>query len=247
MESIILLIVLTIISGFFAMSEMALTSARKIRLEISAKKGNRGAQSALALANAPNKFLSTSQIGITLVSIVVGIVGGEAYADRIAKIIETYFHLGAYYSNLIAVGLNVVIVGFITIAFGEMIPKRIGMSKPETVAEYIALPMTFMMRVTQPFVFFLSKTTDLFMRLFNIKNDESRVTEEEIKAIIDEGANAGTIEEIEQDIVENVFHLGDKRVGTLMTHRADIVWLDINDSVDFNLSKIQLDLLMKLL
>ncbi len=239
MESIILLVVLTIISGFFAMSEMALTSARKIRLEISAKKGVRGAKAALALANAPNKFLSTSQIGITLVSIVVGIVGGEAYADRISKVIETYFHLGAYYSNLFAVIINVFLVGFITIAFGEMIPKRIGMSKPETVAEYIAMPMTFMMRVTQPFVFFLSKTTDLFMRLFNIKNDESRVTEEEIKAIIDEGANAGTIEEIEQDIVENVFHLGDKRVGALMTHRADIIWLDIKESLEDNLIKIQ--------
>lgn len=238
MESIILLIVLTLISGFFAMSEMALTSARKIRLEISAKKGIRGAKSALALANAPNKFLSTSQIGITLVSIVVGIVGGEAYADRIGKFIETYFHLGVY-SNPIAVVLNVILVGFFTIAFGEMLPKRIGMSKPESVSELVALPMTIVLRITQPFVWLLSKTTDLFIRLFNIKMDESRVTEEEIKAIIDEGATAGTIEEIEQDIVENVFHLGDKRVGALMTHRADIIWLDINESLEDNLIKIQ--------
>ena len=238
MESIILLIVLTLISGFFAMSEMALTSARKIRLEISAKKGIRGAKSELALANAPNKFLSTSQIGITLVSIVVGIVGGEAYADRIGKFIETYFHLGVY-SNPIAVVLNVILVGFFTIAFGEMLPKRIGMSKPESVSELVALPMTIVLRITQPFVWLLSKTTDLFIRLFNIKTDESRVTEEEIKAIIDEGATAGTIEEIEQDIVENVFHLGDKRVGALMTHRADIIWLDINESLEDNLIKIQ--------
>lgn len=238
MESILLLIVLTLISGFFAMSEMALTSARKIRLEISAKKGIRGAKSALSLANTPNKFLSTSQIGITLVSIVVGIVGGEAYADRISKFIETYFHLGVY-SNSIAVVLNVILVGFFTIAFGEMLPKRIGMSRPEAVSELVALPMTIVLRITQPFVWLLSKTTDLFIRLLNIKPDESRVTEEEIKAIIDEGATAGTIEEIEQDIVENVFHLGDKRVGALMTHRADIIWLDINESLEDNLIKIQ--------
>jgi putative hemolysin len=220
------------------MSEIALTSSKKIRLEIDAKKGKRSAILALALASHPNKFLSTVQIGITIINIVLGIVGGEAYAEKIAPLFKSIPFVGDY-AYQIATVINIIFIGFISIVFGEMIPKRIGLSKPETIAKLVALPMTGFLRMTRPFVWLLSITTDIFMRLLGIKMDDAKVTEEEIKAIIDEGATAGTIEEIEQDIVENVFHLGDKRVGTLMTNRTDIVWLDVHESIEYNLEIMQ--------
>ena len=220
------------------MAEIALSSSRKVRLEMAAKRGNSGAKAALSLLHLPNTFLSTGQIGITLVSITIGIIGGEAYAHIISPYIEGIPYIGIY-AHEIATGINVLFVAFITIVFGEMIPKRIGLAKPETVAQIVAIPMLWISRIAQPFVWLLSRTTELFIRLLGIKTDTSKVTEEEIKAIIDEGATAGTIDEIEQDIVENVFHLGDKKVGALMTHRSDIIWLDANDSNEDNLIKIQ--------
>jgi putative hemolysin len=238
MDSFILLLILTFINGIFSMSEIALSSVRKVRLELAAKKGHNSAKKALALANAPNKYLSTVQIGITLISITIGIVGGEAYAEKISPFIKDVPFIGVY-ANEIAKVLNLLFVAFISIAFGEMIPKRIGLSKPEAIAQLVAIPMSWLASLTRPFGWALSRTTELFMRLLGIKMDESKVTEEEIKAIIDEGATAGTIEEIEQDIVENVFHLGDKKVGTLMTNRNDIAWLDVNDSYEENLVVIQ--------
>lgn len=238
MNSFLLLIILTAISGLFSMSEIALSTARKVRLEMAAKRGNSGAKAALALIQIPNIFLSTGQIGITLVSIVIGIIGGEAYAEYIALYIREIPLIGIY-AHEIAWVINVLLVAFVTIVFGEMIPKRIGLSKPETVSQYVAIPFFWVSRIALPFVWLLSRTTELFIRLLGINTDMSKVTEEEIKAIIDEGATAGTIEEIEQDIVENVFHLGDKKVGSLMSHRSDIVWLDTNDTNEENLAIIQ--------
>ncbi len=238
MNSFLLLIILTVISGLFSMSEIALSTARKVRLEMAAKRGKSGAKAALALIQIPNIFLSTGQIGITLVSIVIGIISGEAYVENIAQYIRNIPFMGIY-AHEIAWVINVLLVAFVTIVFGEMIPKRIGLSKPETVSQYIAIPFLWVSRLARPFVWLLSRTTELFIRLLGIKIDNSKVTEEEIKAIIDEGATAGTIEEIEQDIVENVFHLGDKKVGSLMSHRSDIVWIDIKDTNEENLAKIQ--------
>jgi putative hemolysin len=238
MASLILLIILTILTGFFTMSEIALASVRKVRLEMAAKKGSSGAKVALSLVNSPNRYFSTVQIGITVISLVLGLVGGEAYADEIAPYIQQIPFVGTHALE-IAKAINIIFVAFITIAFGEMIPKRIGMANPEAVAQYVAIPLNWISTVSRPFGWLLSKTTELFMRLLNVKMDESKITEEEIKAIIDEGATAGTIEEIEQDIVENVFHLGDKKVGTLMTNRSDIVWLDANETYDENLATIE--------
>ena len=238
MASLILLVVLTIFTGFFSMSEIALASSRKVRLEMAAKKGSAGAKAALALVHAPNRYFSTGQIGITVISLVLGLVGGEAYAEDIAPYIEKIPFVGTHALEIAKV-LNIIFVAYISIAFGEMIPKRIGMANPEAVAQLIAIPLNWMATICRPFGWLLSKTTELFMRLLNVKRDESKITEEEIKAIIDEGATAGTIEEIEQDIVENVFHLGDKKVGTLMTNRSDIVWLDANGSYEENLAIIE--------
>ena len=240
MEIFLLLLALIIISGLFVMSETALITARKARLDLAAKKGSLGAKAALALTSTPNKFLSTSQIGITLVSIIIGAVGGEEYAHKISPFFENIPYVDKY-AIYIGKAINFIIIGYVTIAFGEMIPKRIGMSNPETVAKNVAIPMTWVSKIMRPFIWALSKTTDVAMRVFGIKMDESKVTEEEIKAIIDEGATAGTIEEIEQDIVENVFHLGDKKVGTLMTNRSDVVWVDLRESLETNLQKVQIN------
>jgi putative hemolysin len=220
------------------MSEIALASARKVRLEMAAKKGSSGAKVALGLVNAPNRYFSTVQIGITVITLILGRVGGEAYAEDIAPYIEKIPFVGEH-AKVIAEAINIIFVAFITIAFGEMIPKRIGMANPETVARLVAIPLDWISTIIRPFGWLLSKVTELFMRLLNVKMDDSKITEEEIKAIIDEGATAGTIEEIEQDIVENVFHLGDKKVGTLMTNRSDIIWLDANDTYEENLTTIE--------
>ena len=140
MNSLILLIILTLVSGFFVMSELALTSARKIRLEILAKKGHSGAKAAFALAHSPNKFLSATQIGITLITLVMGVVGGEAYAEKIAPYLEPLPYIGVY-AHQIASAINIIFVAYITIVFGEMIPKRIALSKPEVISQLVALPM----------------------------------------------------------------------------------------------------------
>ena len=239
MEIFLLLLVLIVVSGLFVTSETALITARKTRLEIAAKKGHTGARAALNLTSTPNKFLSTSQIGITLVTIVIGAVGGEEYAEKIEPFIEKIPFVG-HYSVIISKIINVFFISYLTIAFGEMIPKRLGMSKPEVISQIVAIPMTWVSIMMRPFVWLVSKTTEFAMRILGIKRDESKVTEEEIKAIIDEGATAGTIEEIEQDIVENVFHLGDKKVSALMTNRSDIIWIDVDDVVESNLTKMQL-------
>ncbi len=238
MNSFLLLLLLTLISGLFAMTEIALSSSRRVRLELSAKRGSRGAKAALALIHIPNVYLSIGQIGITLVTLAIGIVGGEAYAEKMAPYIEQIPIVGVY-AHQIAYVLNILFVAFISIAFGEMIPKRIGLSKPEAVAEIMAIPFLWISRIGRPFVWLLSRVTEAFMNLLGIKMDSSKVTEEEIKAMIDEGATTGAIEEIEQDIVENVFHLGDKKVSSLMSHRSDIVWLDVNEPNEVNLAKIQ--------
>jgi putative hemolysin len=239
MDLFLLLLLLILISGLFVMSETALITARKARLEIAAKKGHTGARAALSLTSQPNKFLSTTQIGITLVTLVIGAVGGEEYAHKIAPYFEELPYFTKDSALILAKFINVFFIGYLTIAFGEMIPKRIGMSKPESVSQIVSIPMSWVALLMRPLVWLLSLTTDISMRVLGIKRDESKVTEEEIKAIIDEGANAGTIEEIEQDIVENVFHLGDKKVGTLMTNRSDIVWIDVDDALESNLTKMQ--------
>ncbi len=234
---IITIFILILINGLFSMSEIAVVSSRKARLEIHARRGKIGAMRALSLANNPNRFLSTVQIGITLVSVLTGIYGGASLSGPLAAKLMLIPAI-APYANSAAVGIVVVVITFFSLVFGELIPKRIGMSSPEKIAENIATPMLFLAKVTSPFIWLLTSTTELFTRILGVTPDESKVTEEEIRAIIDEGATAGTIDEIEQDIVERVFHLGDKRVSSLMTPRPDIVWLDINDQKEVNLNRI---------
>lgn len=226
---IFILLGLFILNGLFSMSEIALVSARKARLEAQANKGNKAAKDALDLANNPDTFLSTVQIGITLIGIFTGIYSGEKLTDDFTAFLGQFPPL-APYSKGLATTLIVIVVTYFSLILGELVPKRLGMSRPEAIAKRMAKPMRVLSIITYPFIWLLSKSSTIFVRLFRIKASDNQVTEEEIKAIISEGTEHGAIEEAEQEIIERVFHLGDRNITSLMTHRSDIIWFDMEDT-----------------
>ena len=232
MAAVFITFLLILLNALFVMSEIALVSARKGRLESMVAKGDEKAKAALELANNPEKFLSTATIGITLIAILTGV-----YAeDKFSKLLAPYFEQITFtqkYANGIATSIVVIIVTFLSIIFGELIPKKFGLLRAEKIARSIAIPMNFLSTVMHPFVWFLSGITNLIFKIFNIKKaSDSAVTEEEIKAMISEGSEHGSIEEDEKDIIERVFHLGDRNITSLMTHRTDIVWYDVKDTLN---------------
>jgi putative hemolysin len=228
---ILIILFLIILNGVFSMSEIALISARKNRLETAAKKGNANAKAALELANSPNEFLSTVQIGITLIGILTGIYSGDKITTDVQNFVAS-FEVFIPYANSIAVGIVVVTLTFFSLVLGELLPKRIGLNYPESIAKAVAVPMKIVSKVTMPFIWLLTTSTDFLLKILQIKpTADGKVTEEEIKAIIKEGTEGGEIQEIEHDIVERVFHIGDRKVNSLMTHRNSIVYLSYEDSV----------------
>jgi putative hemolysin len=228
---ILIILFLIILNGVFSMSEIALISARKNRLETAAKKGNANAKAALDLANSPNEFLSTVQIGITLIGILTGIYSGDKITSDVQNFVASFIALKPY-ANSIAVGIVVVTLTFFSLVLGELLPKRIGLNYPESIAKAVAVPMKIVSKVTMPFIWLLTTSTDFLLKVLQIKpTADGKVTEEEIKAIIKEGTEGGEIQEIEHDIVERVFHIGDRKVNSLMTHRNSIVYLSYEDSV----------------
>ena len=236
---IFIIIGLILLNGILSMSEIALVSARKARLELDAKRGNKSAQTALKLAGEPDRFLSTIQIGITLIGILTGLYSGEVFAYNLAEVVRHVPVLEPY-----ALGVSktiiVIIVTYLTLIMGELVPKRIGMGYAERVSMLVAKPMYFLSKLALPFVWLLSKSTSLVIKITGIKaNEENKVTEEEIKAIVKEGFDGGEVQEVEQDIVERVFNLGDRNVGSIMTHRSDLVWLDVTDSIEKIREKVQ--------
>lgn len=235
---IFILLGLILVNGLFVMSEIALVSARKARLEFLAERGDKKAASALDLAENPEIFLSAAQIGITLIAIITGVYSGERFSVYILPYIEKIDALRPY-AKTISTTLIVIVVTFLSIVFGELIPKRIGLLKAERIAKAVAAPMRTFAKITHPIVWLLNKTSNGFFTLFKIssKKDDT-VTEEEIKAIITEGTEAGTIEEEEKEMIERIFHLGDRNITSLMTHRSDIVWFDVNDNEERMKEKI---------
>ncbi|MGL2964500.1 hemolysin family protein [Flavobacterium sp. RSB2_4_14] len=214
------------------MSEIALISARKNRLETAAKKGNNNAKVALDLANSPNKFLSTVQIGITLIGILTGIYSGEKITHDVKFFIEGFAALKPY-SDTLAVVIVLVVLTFFSLVLGELLPKRIGLNYPEAIAKGVAVPMKMVSIITMPFIWLLTISTDFILKVLKIKpTADGKVTEEEIKAIIKEGTEGGEVQEIEQDIVERVFHIGDRKVNSLMTHRQSIIYLSLEDTIE---------------
>lgn len=235
---VFILLALIFLNGLFVMSEIALVSARKSRLENMANKGDETARKALDLANNPELFLSAAQIGITLIAILTGVYSGERFGKYLQPYIEQIEPI-AKYAQTISTTIIIIIVTFLSIVFGELIPKRIGLIKAEKIARIVALPVLYFSKATHPFVWLLNKTSNIILKLLNVKSTaDNNVTEEEIKAIISEGTEQGAIEEVEQEIIERVFHLSDRNITSLMTHRSDIIWFDLNDTEDSIRDKI---------
>jgi len=227
----LLIVFLTLLNGVFAMSELALAGSKRARLAALAEAGNQGAKAALELLGNPNQFLSTVQVGITSIGVLNGIVGEAAFSEGVAAWLQTW-GTSEKASAITATALVVTMITFTTIIFGELVPKRIGQLHPETVACWVARPMLWLATAAKPFVKLLSSTTAGTLKLLRIDTTASRaVTEEEISASLEEGVDAGLIEEHEHQMVQNVFRLDERPLTSLMTPRTDVQWLDGADTV----------------
>ncbi|HHV02481.1 MAG: hemolysin family protein [Bacteroidales bacterium] len=223
MELMIILL-LILLNGILSMTEMAFVSSRKFRQE------------------ADDRFLSTIQIGITLIAILTGLFSGKALSDNLAAYLSRWNPLQNH-AYWIANVLIVTVVTYLTLVVGELVPKRLGMIAPDKIAKAMLGPMKLFRRITYPFVWLLTKSTHGIMILFGLSDlKEAKVTEDEIKALIEEGREDGEIREVEQELVERVFNLGDRTIDSVMTHRSDLVWLDINDPIEMNIDIVQRNL-----
>lgn len=238
---ILIIVFFVLLNGFFSMAEIAVISSRKTKLETDSKKGSKTAKRILSVINDPDKFLSTIQICITTIGLIIGLYTGESYVDRISK---WFIRLGMDVSVSIVVARIAIVVveTFFMLVFGELIPKRIGMSNPEKVAALIIRPMGVLSKVFAPFVWLLSKTTVGLSKLLGIKNSSTqKATEDEIKSIIDDSASAGEIAETEQDIVTRVFDLDDRRIESLMTPRNELQWVDKQELLQDLIKRVSKD------
>ena len=229
---IIIILAIILLTALFVLSEISVASSRKARLQQRINEGDRRANTVLHLIENPNLFLSTVQIGITMMEVFVGVVGGALLVAPVRALIATVPTLAPYVDGLTLL-LVVVSITFLTIVLGELVPRRIALHDPERIAGILAGPITFVSILFKPFVWLLGKITDFILKLLGIQaGTEPPVTEEEIQLLIDQGTQAGVFEEAEHDMVEGVFSLADQRVYSLMTPRPDIVWLDIADSIE---------------
>jgi putative hemolysin len=236
---ILVIFLLMIANGLFSMSEMAIVSARRARLQELVEQGDVKARVALELANSPNRFLSTVQVGITLIGILTGAFGGATLANSLSPYIALIPAFRAS-SDAIAFGLVVLLITYLSLIIGELVPKRLALNSPERIASAVAIPMRGIARLTSPIVHLLSLSTEAVLKLLraDAASDEPLVTEEEIKVLVRQGTEAGMFEAAEQDMVERVFRLGDQQVSGIMTPRPDITWLDLNDSAEVNRRKM---------
>jgi len=226
----LLILVLIIANGIFSGSEIAVVSARKVRLEQQAERGNRKAGAALKLANAPNDFLSTVQIGITLIGILSGAVGGATIAQRLEPLLASVPWIGRSAQG-VSVALVVGVITYLSLVIGELLPKRIALNDPEAIACAVAGPMRALSRFSAPVVRLLGSSTETLLRLMGIRDSgEPNLTEDEIKALIRQGAEAGVFEQAEHSMVQRVFRLGDRPIRAFMTSRTEINWLDAEAS-----------------
>ena len=225
---IVIVLALIVLNGIFAMAEIAIISARKAKLQQRANEGNKNAQAALDIAKSPNRFLSTVQIGITLVGIFAGAFGGATIAETLSTQLQSVPFI-APYSETVALVLVVSVITYLSLIIGELVPKRLGLSNPEKIAMLVARPMNNLSRVSAPIVWLLSISSDWTLKLFGIKDvAPSTITDEEIKILLREGAQVGAFDKVETDIVERTMRLSDKKAKSLMTPKKDIIWLDID-------------------
>jgi putative hemolysin len=235
---ILIVLLLILANGVFAMAEIAIVSARKVRLEQRARAGDLNARAALELANAPNHFLAAVQIGITLVGILAGAFGGATIAEKLAAPLRALPFL-APYSETLSLVIVVLTITYLSLIIGELAPKRIALHNPERVAARVAIPMRMLATLAAPIIRLLSASADLVLRPLGIKGGaETPITEEEIKILLHQGTQAGLFDAVEQDMIEQVFQLGDRRVNALMTPRPDIIWIDLEDPIAENQRKV---------
>jgi len=230
---------LILANGLFSMSEFAIVSARRHRLQALAEEGDPGAAAALDLAAEPNRFLSTIQIGITVIGVLSGAYGGAAFASLLAEWIARVPSLAPYAPSL-GLALVVVLITYLTLVIGEIVPKRLALDRPEPIAARIARPMRLLSIVAAPFVRVLSASTELVLRLIGVREQTVPiVTEEEVRMMLEEGTSAGVFDEEEQELVDRVFRLSDRRVASLMTPRHEIVGIDLDDPLEENLARMR--------
>ncbi|MUG95799.1 DUF21 domain-containing protein [Scytonema sp. UIC 10036] len=235
---ILFILLLILANGLFVMSELAIVSSRKARLQQLANQGDAKARFALELASSPNQFLGTVQIGITLLTILSGAFGEETIARRLLPILSLMPFLDNYKGQL-AQGIAILIITYLTLILGELVPKRLALNNPESIASTVSIPMRMLATFGAPIVSLLSLSTETVLRILGIRpSTEPQVTEEEIRVLIEQGTEEGTFEEAEQDMVERVFRLGDRPASSFMTPRPDIVWLDLEDTPQENRKKI---------
>lgn len=238
MPDLMIILFLVVLNGVFAMSELAMFAAQKTRLQQLANAGARKAERALDIREHPTAFLSTTQVGITLVGILAGAVSGVTFAEQLAAFFEKIPML-APYRQPVALALVVLVLTYVSVVFGELIPKRLALLHAERLACAVAPPMHFLASIASPAVRVLTASTDGVLRLFGVRRaSESQVTEEDIRVLIQEGADVGVVEETEHELMKSVFELSGRSVGSLMTPRPDIIWLDLDDSREVNLRKI---------
>ena len=233
--SIVIIVVLIVVNGIFSMSELAVVSSRKGKLQKMYNDGKKHAKTAIDLMENPNQFLSTIQIGITLIGILTGAFGGATLSDPLNAIISPYIP----YSEIVSTIVVVIITTYLSLVVGELVPKRVALNNPENIAVKVAKWMKLLSKASGPFVVILSKSTNGLLRLMGISHEENNaITEEEIELMIEEGRVEGTIEKEEEDIIKRVFKLDDQKVDMIMTPRNEIVWIDLEDTPEENQNKI---------
>jgi putative hemolysin len=230
--NLLVVFVLFVANGLFVMSELAILSARKVRLQQAANQGDRGARIALKLASNPNNFLAAGQIGITLITIIVGTLGEKTLSELFRGALEQTAFPRRYLEGVCSV-VAVVIITYLTLIISELVPKRLALNAPESIAARLAAPMSLFARLAAPIVYLLNNSTEVILKVLAIRpSTEPQVTEEEIKVMIEQGTEAGMFEQAEEDIMKRVFQLGDRRVSSIMTPRPEIIWLDVEDPED---------------
>ncbi len=235
---IILIFFLLVLNGTFAMSEIALLSSRKVRLQQLAKEGNKSAETALKISDKPNHFFSTVQIGITLIGILAGALGGATLSDKLAGLLARISWL-APYSEGAAFAIIVLLTTYFSLVIGELIPKRLALNSPEKIAMIVAFPMKGLSWLTSPIVKLLSASTDFGLRILGVEpSNDPIITEEEIKILMKQGAQSGVFEEAEEDMVSGIFRLGDRYIDSIMTPRTEIEWIDLDEPFEVILNQV---------
>ena len=225
---LLIILALILVNGLFSMSEISVVSSRKSKLDAQAKKGNKTARQILNVAENPDNFLSTVQIAITAVGLITGMYSGESLREPLGNFIER-FGIDPYSAEAIARVAIILVITYVTLVLGELFPKKLGMNSPEKISGIIIKPMNLLTKLFYPFVWLLSVSTQALTSIFGIKKHNNTVTEEEIKSMINDSTEDGEIQEVEQDIVDRVFSLGDRDISSLMTHRTEFEWLDVDD------------------